>query len=311
MVLCPADVVSVESDLYKELKRDMGKNFKLYAETVGLVEWKKKGAYVPPEQKLGSTKNALCFPPLASTWSLRQTKEVVKDSGRAIRLTEQTTAQLYDKLGERRTLLIKDNIGFDERPARDGVVVERDVDVFHKAWGEKAAWPKYELNGTWTQRRPHPVFKDTVLLTDMSTIQLGKLDDDRRNLIGVGSRVDEISQFRAKEGPQGPHPTKIRGKFHWPHMTNAVADIPVKIESMSKIKDLDGWLRFYGEPHPDKIPTGTMTTFEPLAKIVAGGRSNGTRTVTKVDGRTWKREFDAARGLSAMPDTAPGPRGTK
>ena len=96
---------------------------------MGLVEWKKKGAYVPPEQKLGSTKNALAFPPLATTWSLRQTKEVVAKDTKAIRLTSQTKDELQEKLGERRTLLIKDNIGFDERPARDGVVQERDVDV--------------------------------------------------------------------------------------------------------------------------------------------------------------------------------------
>ena len=299
MVLCPPDVVTVESTLYQQLKRDMGKNFQLYADTVGLVEWKKKGPFVPPAQDLGCRRNALAFPPLATTWSLRQTKEVVKDTGKAIRLNEQTKNQLFEKLGERRTLILKDSIGFDERPARDGQVVEKDIDVFYTAWGKNASWPKYELNGTWTKRKPHPVFKDTVNLTDMANIQLGKLDDDRRNLVGVGTRVHDITRFRSRDGGQGPHSTKVKGKFYWPHMTNAVAPIPVKIETMSKIKDLSGWLKFYGEPHPDKIPTGTMTTFEPLAKIVAGGRSNARNAVTKVDGRTWKREFDAARGFAA------------
>jgi len=55
------------------------------------------------------------------------------------------------------------------------------------------------------------------------------------------------------------------------------------------------WLRFYGEPHPDKIPQGTMTTFEPVSKIVAGGKSKGKNAVHKVDGRAWKREFDTMR----------------
>jgi hypothetical protein len=30
---------------------------------------------------------------------------------------------------------------------------------------------------------------------------------------------------------------------------------------MSKIKDLDSWLRFYGEPQPDKIPTGATSIY--------------------------------------------------
>ena len=55
---------------------------------------------------------------------------------------------------------------------------------------------------------------------------------------------------------------------------------------------------FYGEPNPDKIPTGTMTTFEPIAKIVAGGKSLAKNASCKVDGRrTWKREFDQMRGI--------------
>jgi hypothetical protein len=49
--------------------------------------------------------------------------------------------------------------------------------------------------------------------------------------------------------------------------------------------------------HPDKIPTGTMTTFVPIAKIVAGGKSRAKNAVTKVDGRTWKKEFDLVRGI--------------
>ena len=99
---------------------------------------------------------------------------------------------------------------------------------------------------------------------------------------------------------QGPHPTKINGKFYWPHMTNPVAKIPCHVTKQSKVKDLTDWLKFYGEPHPDKIPTGTMTTFEPIAKIVAGGKSKGKNAVCKVDGRTWKKEFDVARGIAPL-----------
>lgn len=298
MVLVPDDCVKVESTLYNELKRDMGKNFKLYAETVGLKEWKKTGPYVPPEADMGSQRNALSFPPLLSRWSVRLGKEVVKDTGKPIKLTEQTKEQLLNTIGAKRTDIMRTCIGFDERPARDGDVKEKDVQVFHTAWGKDATWPNYELNGTWTQKRQHPVFKDTVVLTDMATISLGKLDDDKRNLVGVGAKVPEIAKFRPKEGAQGPHPSKVNGKFYWPHMTNSVAQIPVKVERQTKVKDVGDWLRFYGEPHPDKIPQGTMTTFEPVSKIVAGGKSKGKNAVHKVDGRTWKREFDAMRGLA-------------
>ena len=76
MVLIEDNDVKVETDLYAELKRDLGKNFKLFADTVNLKEWKKKGPYVPPEADLGSKRNAQSFPPLLTRWSLRQTKEV-------------------------------------------------------------------------------------------------------------------------------------------------------------------------------------------------------------------------------------------
>ena len=66
----------METELYSELKRDLGKNFKLFADTVNLKEWKKKGPYVPPEADMGSKRNAQAFPPLLTRWSLRQTKEV-------------------------------------------------------------------------------------------------------------------------------------------------------------------------------------------------------------------------------------------
>ena len=55
--------LQVETELYAELKRDLGKNFKLFAETVNLKEWKKKGPYVPPEADMGSKRNAqACLP---------------------------------------------------------------------------------------------------------------------------------------------------------------------------------------------------------------------------------------------------------
>ena len=83
--------------------------------------------------------------------------------------------------------------------------------MFKTAWGHHATLPRYELNGTWGIKRPHPKFKDSVMLSDMATIKLGKLDDDRRNLTGVGTMTSEIAKFRQKSGPQGPHPAKVRG----------------------------------------------------------------------------------------------------
>uniref|UniRef100_A0A6T8IBB9 Uncharacterized protein n=1 Tax=Hemiselmis andersenii TaxID=464988 RepID=A0A6T8IBB9_HEMAN len=294
-MLVEENTIKVESKLYNDLKRDMGaKNFELYCQTVNAIEWKKKGPYVPPEADMGSKRNAKSFPPLLSRWSLRQTKEVVKDTGKIIRITGGTKEWLTSQIGEKRVNIIKDNIGFDERPGRD-YVAEKDITVFKTAWGQQATLPKYELNGTWTIQRPHPVYKDSVKLTDMATIQLGKLDDDRRNLVGVGTTVPAIAGFRRKEGPQGPHPSKVNGKFYWPHMANSNAAIPFTVEKVSGVNDLSQWLKYYGEPNPDKIKNATMTTFEPIAKIVAGGRSQGRNAVTKVDGRTWKKEFDQTR----------------
>ena len=201
--------------LYSDLRKELGKNFELFANTVRLVEWKKKGPYVPPEAKMGSTKNALAFPPLLSRWSSRQTEAVVTDSKRSIKLNKKTMDQLQDVLGQKRLDFLREKIGFDERPNRDDDVAERDIPVFQTAWGKGAEMPNYELNGTWQNRRPHPVFKDTVSLTDMATIKLGRLDDDRRNLVGVGARVPAITKFRPKSGPQAPHASKVNGKFYW------------------------------------------------------------------------------------------------
>jgi hypothetical protein len=298
MVLVEEDEVKVETELYGELKRDLGKNFQLFAETVNLKEWKRKGPYVPPEADMGSKRNAQAFPPLLSRWSLRQTKEVVVPSTKPIRLNPQTRQQLDEVLGAKRTQVLIDNIGFDARPPRDGDVKEKEVKVLETAWGKNAEWPNYELNGTWAIRKPHPTFKDTVVVTDLANVGLGpRMDDDRRNLVGIGATMSQTARFRPKEGPQAPSSLKVNGKFYWPHMTNPVAKIPCTISKNTRVKDLTDWLKFYGEPHPDKIPTGTMTTFEPLARIVAGGKSKAKTSVCKVDGRTWKKEFDVMRGL--------------
>ena len=85
----------------------------------------------------------------------------------------------------------------------------------------------------------------------MANIRLGLLDDDRRNLVGVGATTSQTAKFRARDGKQGPHPTKVNGKFYWLHMTNPVAKIPCQVTRQGKVKDLTDWLKFYGEPHPD------------------------------------------------------------
>ena len=116
-MLVEEEEVKVESELYNDLKRDLGKNFKLFVDTVNLKEWKKKGPYVPPEADMGSKRNSqeialsfpfatriicrMCmriltyfrhlfwrciiallqaFPPLLTRWSMRQTKPVVEYS---------------------------------------------------------------------------------------------------------------------------------------------------------------------------------------------------------------------------------------
>ena len=66
--------------------------------------------------------------------------QVVVTSDKPIRLNPQTRTQLYDVLGEKRTQVLIDNIGFDPRPPRDGDVKEKDVKVFHQAWGKNAEW---------------------------------------------------------------------------------------------------------------------------------------------------------------------------
>jgi hypothetical protein len=70
-MLVEEEEVKVESELYNDLKRDLGKNFKLFVDTVNLKEWKKKGPYVPPEADMGSKRNsqeisfpsAVCYTP--------------------------------------------------------------------------------------------------------------------------------------------------------------------------------------------------------------------------------------------------------
>jgi len=215
MVLVKDDSVKVESELYADLKKHLGKNFDLLVNTVNLVEWKKKGPYVPPEAKMGSKRNALAFPPLTTKWSLRQTDEVVKDTGKNIRINPKTLEQLKQTIGEKGFTIIRDQIGFDERPNRDGEIKEKDANVFKTAWGKDAELPHYELNGTWANRKAHPTYQDTVVVTDFANVKLGKLDDDRRGLIGVGAPVSMITKFRPKSGPQGPHASKVNGKFYW------------------------------------------------------------------------------------------------
>ena len=109
----------------------------------------------------------------------------------------------------------RDNIGFDERPDKD-YEGEINVKVFHTAWGANATLPKYELNGTWATNRPHPKYRDTVVITDLAN---------------TGARVPDITKFRDRTGPQGPHPCKVKGKLYWPHMTNPTAHIPVKVST--------------------------------------------------------------------------------
>ena len=46
--------MKVETELYAELKRDLGKNFELFKDTVNLKEGKRKGPFVPPEPDMGS-----------------------------------------------------------------------------------------------------------------------------------------------------------------------------------------------------------------------------------------------------------------
>ena len=202
-MLVEEEEVKVETELYAELKRDLGKNFELFKDTVNLKEWKRKGPFVPPEPDMGSRRNALAFPPLQTRWSLRQTKEVVVPSNKPIRLNPATKAQLNDVLGVEKTQYLEKNMGFDERPPRDGDVREKEVKVFKTAWGQHAVWPEYSLNASWAVRKPHPTYKDTVVVTDLANIQLGpRMDDDRRNLVGIGATMSQTARFRPKEGAQ-------------------------------------------------------------------------------------------------------------
>jgi hypothetical protein len=41
-----------------------------------------------------------------------------------------------------------------------------------------------------------------------------------------------------------------------------------------EVRDLKSWLKMYGEPSPDKIPTGFLTTFRASKKVGAGGESS-------------------------------------
>ena len=188
MVLVAEEVVKVESELFHDLKKILGNNFSLFVDTVRLREWKKKGPYIPPEAKLGTKKNALAFPPLTTKWSLRRTEDVVKDTGKPIRINEQTIEMLSGTLGQKKVDLLR-QIGFDERPNRDSNVKEREIKVFQAAWGE-SAYPDYQLNGTWAKRLP-PTSDDTS---------------------EVHTHLD-TTKFKA--GPDTPHASKVKGNFYW------------------------------------------------------------------------------------------------
>ena len=41
-----------------------------------------------------------------------------------------------------------------------------------------------------------------------------------------------------------------------------------------EVRDLKSWLKMYGEPSPDKIPTGFLTTFRASKKVMAAAAGN-------------------------------------
>jgi hypothetical protein len=41
-----------------------------------------------------------------------------------------------------------------------------------------------------------------------------------------------------------------------------------------EVQDLKSWLKMYGEPSPDKIPTGFLTTFRASKKVMAAAAGN-------------------------------------
>jgi hypothetical protein len=102
---------------------------------------------------------------------------------------------------------------------------------------------------------------------------------------------DNVARPKYQIDPR-PHPSKIHGQIYWPNMTNDQAKFPVKIELPEEVTDLQSWLRRYGEPTPDKIPTGTMTTFEKSRKRVGKEKSQSVGMVHKVSGREWRQVYD-------------------
>jgi hypothetical protein len=42
----------------------------------------------------------------------------------------------------------------------------------------------------------------------------------------------------------------------------------INAQQPPEVRDLKSWLKMYGEPSPDKIPTGFLTTFRASKKVV-------------------------------------------
>lgn len=96
-----------------------------------------------------------------------------------------------------------------------------------------------------------------------------------------------------------PHVTKVHGKFYWPNQTNAEARIPVEIKQPPEVQDLKSWLKMYGEPSPDKIPTGFLTTFRASKKRVGKEKSKSSSMILEATGPIWKSQLENSRRIVA------------
>mmetsp|Transcript_52964 Transcript_52964/g.115031 ORF Transcript_52964/g.115031 Transcript_52964/m.115031 type:complete len:228 (+) Transcript_52964:1-684(+) len=92
-----------------------------------------------------------------------------------------------------------------------------------------------------------------------------------------------------------PHQTKVNKKFFWPNMTNALCKIPVEVKPPPQVRDLRSWLDAYGEPQPDRIPTGSMTTFKPSTRRFGKDKSRGSELLRTATGPEWKRAYERKR----------------
>jgi hypothetical protein len=158
MPLLKDERVFVEKGLYGELQGQLGRNFDTYQQAVNVhaQQRRQRGAMgstmgsTSGSRKSTGSKIQASFPPLLSTFTLRQTKQAVAKETKPIAMTDDLRANLEQVLGDKNVRMLEDQIGFQAKSAHEiPVVSENPPPVFHTVFGDRPK-PQYKFTS-----RPH------------------------------------------------------------------------------------------------------------------------------------------------------------